>query len=496
MTSNTCPPAPPGRRAPRAALAAALLIATLGVAFGRAIGHAEQPPHDKGAPAPAKNVALPSVAPLAAQVMPSVVSIEVDEAVKPDEEDQSDDAPGALPFFRHDRRQPQPRRHAHGLGSGVVLDSKGLILTNAHVVEDATTIRVTVDHADGSEVTMRGKVIGIATEYDVALVETEKALDAPAASLGDSDALQIGDWVMAIGNPFGLPHSASVGIISAKNRRDVMPSGREGIYNFLQTDASINPGNSGGPLINMHGEVVGLNSAMTASGQGIGFAIPINMVRAILPQLKSTGHFARSWLGVKVQPMTPELAQTFGLDNPRGVLVSDVMPESPAAAAGFKPGDIILEFEGKKLQQASDLTLAASMAGVGKNVSMVVLRNGKSEAKSIKLGAFPQTDTSPTPPAATGKEGLGLQLMDITPELRQRLDLPPGAGVLVRAVAADSGAASAGIERGDVIRTINGEPVSSSKQLQERIKAIKTGQVFRLQVSREDSEFFAALRKP
>jgi serine protease Do len=262
---------------------------------------------------------VPDFAALATQVVPAVVAINVEQKVRVSRRGGGRFRDPFDFFFRPFGGEIPHEFHNRGLGSGFVIRADGLILTNYHVVENADSIEVVLTHADGSERTMSAKVLGTAPEYDVALIQTEEKTDAPVAFLGNSDSINIGDWVMAVGNPFGLSHSVSVGIISAKERREIAPSGRRGVYDFLQTDASINPGNSGGPLINMKGEVIGINTAINAAGSGIGFAIPINMVKQMLPDLKAKGRFARSWIASTFRASTKNSPNRSGLKRRRAL---------------------------------------------------------------------------------------------------------------------------------------------------------------------------------
>ncbi|MEL6340935.1 MAG: PDZ domain-containing protein, partial [Myxococcota bacterium] len=315
--------------------------------------------------------------------------------------------------------------------------------------------------------------------------------------LGDSNTMEIGDWVMAIGNPFGLDHSVSVGIISAKGRRDIMPSGRRGLYDFIQTDAAINPGNSGGPLINMRGEVVGINTAINAAGTGIGFAIPVNMVKAMLPDLKDKGRFARSWIGIRIQSLSDDLATSYGLKRPKGALVSEVVPGGPGARAGLRDGDIILEFDGKPIRESSDLPLYASMAGVGKKVDMTVWRDTKRAKFSITLAAYPKSDqvlASSGPVEKSAK--LGITINDITPELRRKFSLEERSGVVVVDVERGSVADDAGMQPGDVILGVNGRDLSRARQFAEIVKSSKRNAFLRIKVARGGGQMFIAVRKP
>ncbi len=442
---------------------------------------------------------LPQLADLAEKLVPSVVSIQVEVGGRRVAQQPQD----PLDFFRGFGRgapgqEPEPR--GRGLGSGFLIDASGLILTNNHVVEDARSIEVTFATADGSERTLKATLVGTAPEYDVALVKTTEPPNAPAMVLGDSEAVRIGDWVLAIGNPFGLEHSVSVGIISAKQRRDIAPSGRAGLYDFLQTDASINPGNSGGPLINMRGEVIGINSAINAQGQGIGFAIPIDMVKGMLPQLRE-GRFTRSWVGVRIQPLTRELAESFGMKDEHGVLVAELVDNGPAAAAGVKQGDVILEFDGKKLVRSSDLPLYASMAGVGKSVPVTVWRNGERKALSVKLEAFPEDAVRAKQQGKPTDEGeadgsVGLSVVDLTSGLRDQLKAKALEGAVVQAIAPGSVASRAGFQQGDVIVNVQGKAITSARDVIAQVKSVKSGQPIRFQIERQGVTIFVAFAKP
>ena len=447
---------------------------------------------------------VPDFRALAQQVIPAVVSIGVEQRVKmapgmPGGR-MGPGGPGQDPFdfFHRYFGGDIPREyHNRGLGTGFVIDANGLILTNFHVVEDADSIEVTLTGADGTEHKVNAKTLGTAPEYDVALLQTDAKLTTTLAYLGDSDTTQIGDWVMAVGNPFGLSHSVSVGIISAKERREIAPSGRHGLYNFLQTDASINPGNSGGPLVNMRGEVIGINSAINAAGAGIGFAIPINMVKEMLPDLKSKGRYTRSWIGIKIQALTPELAQSYGLKKTAGALVSEVVPGGPAAEAQLKEGDVILTFDGKELRSSSDLPLFASMAGVGKKVPLKVWREGKELAVQVKLSEFPDDAVARgAAPGAADSGELGMVVADITPALQQQLGLEAARGVVVKDLEEGGVAARAGLRPGDVVQSINGKDITSARTMAELVRKAKAGDMLRLKVSRQGAGMFVAIRKP
>ncbi|MEJ2698685.1 MAG: Do family serine endopeptidase [Desulfuromonadales bacterium] len=310
---------------------------------------------------------VPDFVALAKELKPAVVNVSTSKVVKPKRPrlpgPQSPDNDFFDQFFnRFFQGQPTVPRKERSLGSGFIISPDGYILTNEHVVDGADEIKVRLD--DGRSFT--AVVKGQDQKLDIALLKIDAGGDLPVARLGDSDALQVGEWVMAIGNPFGLSETVTVGIVSAKGR--VIGAGP--YDNFIQTDASINPGNSGGPLFDSQGRVVGINSAIVSGGQGIGFAIPINAVKAILPQLKKTGHVVRGWLGVTIQPMTPQLAESFGLKEAKGALVSEVVKDSPAERAGIRRGDIIVSLQGKEVENVSDLPrLVAAIPGWQKNRS-------------------------------------------------------------------------------------------------------------------------------
>jgi serine protease Do len=437
---------------------------------------------------------VPDFAALARQVIPAVVSIQVQQRAQRQQALPSVEGPGERrPFFHGNPHELRPNT---GIGSGLLVRSEGLILTNNHVVEDAESIEVTLVGQNGAERVLAAKVLGTAPDYDIALVQTLDDARAPIAYLGDSDKMDIGDWVMAVGNPFGLSHSVSVGIISAKERREVTPSGRTGLYDFLQTDASINPGNSGGPLVTMRGEVIGINTAINAQGAGIGFAIPINMVKGMLSDLKTKGSYTRSWIGIKIQPLTAELAQSYGLAQSVGALVSEVVPQSPAQDAGIREGDVLLQFDGKPLRHSSDLPLFASMAGVGKEVRVTLWRDRREQVVGVKLTEFPRDTPTPRSDAAREESRLGLTAADITEELRAEFELGGARGVVLREVEPAGPADRAGVKPGDVALSLNGAPVTTARAFAEAVRATPSGGLLRLQVRRGEGRLYVAIRKP
>lgn len=354
-------------------------------------------------------------------------------------------------FFKRFFGEEGPREfRRQGLGSGFVISSDGYIVTNNHVVENAAEIKVVM--ADKKQ--YRAKLIGSDKKTDIALLKVEPEGSLPAAHFGDSDALRVGDWVIAIGNPFGFGHTVTAGIVSAKGR--IIGAGP--YDDFIQTDASINPGNSGGPLFNLRGEVVGINTAIVALAQGIGFAIPMNMARRLIEQLRESGTVKRGFMGVVLQDLTPELAKQFGLKEPKGALVADVEEGSPADKGGLRRGDIVLEFEGKAVEDRHDLARMVAATEVGKVARLRVRRGADLHELKVQVTRFPEERLTS---AREVEKTLGLTVQDLTPELAKRLDVPTDSGVLVSAVEPQSPAARAGIRRGDLILEVNRRPVQS-----------------------------------
>jgi len=322
---------------------------------------------------------------VAEQVTPSVVNISTVTTGKGRAPNELFRPFGNDPYFRDffDRFfEGMPRRRQQtSLGSGVVIDKTGLILTNNHVVKDADEINVRFANKQEA----KGKVVGTDGKTDLAVIRVNAKEDLPVARLGNSDTLRVGEWAIAIGNPFGLDHTLTVGVVSATGRSEVGVAAYE---NFIQTDASINPGNSGGPLLNARGEVIGINTAIVASGQGIGFAIPINMARRVMDDLVKKGKVTRGWLGVGVQPLTPELSKSFGVSGD-GVLVNQVMPKSPAEAAGLKVGDLILSVDGKVIKDPRELQRVIADAEIGKTIALTVLREKQQRTVNVRVGEMP-----------------------------------------------------------------------------------------------------------
>lgn len=370
-------------------------------------------------------------------------------------------------FERFFRRRP-PRDDARASGSGVIVDPRGFILTNNHVVENAAEVEVRLSDDRKFPAT----IVGRDPKSDLAVLKVDAGSAAlPVAELGDSDKLRIGQWAIAIGNPFGLDRTVTAGIISATGRTRVGVATYEA---FIQTDASINPGNSGGPLLNLDGKVIGINTAIVSSGQGIGFSIPINMAKDIMGQLMAKGRVVRGWLGIAIQDLTPELAAGFGVKPGSGVLVSDVMKDSPAEAGGLKSGDIITDFGGATIKDVTDLQKRVAAVEPGRPSPMIVIRDKNKTTLTIKIGEQPGETTVAAAPAPK-EEMLGLKVELVTPETAQRFKLTAKSGVLVTEVANGSSGEAAGIRPGDVILEVNRKPIPSIEAFKSTIAAAKPG---------------------
>ena len=332
-----------------------------------------------------------------------------------------------------------------------------------------------------------GKVVGRDPKTDLALVKIEGASDLHPLKLGNSEELKVGSWVVAVGSPFGLEQTVTAGIISAKGR--MIGSGP--YDNFIQTDASINPGNSGGPLVNMKGEVVGINTAIMAEGQGIGFAIPVNMAKEMAAQLQNKGHVTRGWLGVTIQEVTPELAKSFGLKENKGALVAQVGPGSPAEKAGIEQGDIILAFDGQAISDSKDLPRIVASTVVGKMVTVKLSREGKVMDRSLNVGELEEkVDRAKAP---SSQKSLGVSVQDLTPEIAQGLGLKNAGGVVVAQVEAGSPAAEAGLQTGDVIREVNRKPVKNADDFVQKLEKAQGQGTFLFSIQRGENHLFAAV---
>ena len=365
---------------------------------------------------------------------------------------------------------PMPSPPLHGQGTGVIVDADGIIATNNHVVAGAKRLEVTLQ--DGRK--LAAEVVGSDPETDLALLRV-KEKDLPVAKLGDSTLLEPGDWVVAVGNPFGLDHTVTVGVVSATGRSGIGVASYE---NFIQTDAAINPGNSGGPLLNLDGEVIGINTAIRTSNggsDGISFAIPSATLAKVLPELVADGKVSRGYLGITLQPLTPELAKSFGVDSARGALISEVVPDTPAAKAGLRPGDIVRSIQGKDVRDHRELSEAVAALEPGTEAELVLLRDGKKKELTVELGERPAKDAlaqrETHPPR--GAEGFGLRLGDVPRGMAQELELEGGA--LVREVAPDSAAARAGLQPGEVILSVDEHEITSAEDAVERLREADSG---------------------
>jgi serine protease Do len=390
-------------------------------------------------------------------------------------------------FFERFFRDQIPKDfRQQSLGTGVIIDKEGFILTNNHVVEMADEIKVKL--ADEKE--FLAKIIGRDQKTDLALIKIESDKPLSPLPLGDSDQLDVGEWVVAIGNPFGLGNTVTAGIVSAKYRQ----IGQSSYDNYIQTDASINPGNSGGPLLNTSGEVVGINTAIfsqSGGNIGIGFAIPINMAKDLLPQLK-TGKVVRGWLGVMIQKITPELKQKLDLKDEKGALVADVTPGGPAEKAGIQRGDVIVNFNGKEIKEMSELPYVVASTPVGKSVNVQVFRKGQKKSFEIKIAEL--KDEKEAPVVTEAKPRLGMTVEDLTPELAKNFGLSEARGVVVVQVEDGSSAAEAGLRAGDVILEIDQSPVKDVKDFGRKIESYKAGDTVLVLAKRRGATVFLTLK--
>lgn len=440
---------------------------------------------------------LPDFTELVEEAAPGVVNISTSRTV------QRSSAPGFEGFggqeipeiFRHffGDSLPTPPNGGEGrseqrqsLGSGFVISEDGYVMTNAHVVQDADEILVRLN--DRRE--LSAEVIGSDPQTDVALLKIE-ATDLPTLSLGDSDDLKVGEWVAAIGSPFGFDHSVTAGIVSAINR--TLP--RDAYVPFIQTDVAINPGNSGGPLFNLEGEVVGINSQIfTRSGgfMGVSFAIPINVAMDVAEQLREDGRVNRGWLGVMIQPVSQDLAESFGMDNAIGALIADLDPEGPAAQGGLQAGDVILEVNGEEVERSSTLPRLIGRGAPGTEVELTLMRDGEEVTESVELGSWPDAEQPQAQANSNDQTRLGVMVAEIDEAMREQLNI--SGGVEVRQVEPDSVAANAGIQPGDVLVSIDHRSVSSSEELVSIVEELPTDRAIPIRLFREGRSLFVALR--
>ncbi len=384
-------------------------------------------------------------------------------------------------FFGNKKKK---KFRSQSLGSGFIINKDGYMLTNAHVVKDADDIKVTLSN----DKVYKAKIIGLDEKTDIALIKIDAWADLPVVYLGDSDGLKVGEWVVAIGNPFGLEHTVTAGIVSAKGR--VIGAGP--YDNFIQTDASINPGNSGGPLFNLKGEVIGINTAIIPGGQGIGFAIPIKMAKDILSDLKQEGKVIRGWLGVMIQKVTPGIAKSFNLEGNKGALVSGVIPDSPASAAGIKRGDIIIKYDGEDIDEYSELSRLAARTHPGTTVDVLILRGGKEVMVKVKLSRFPQKNISLLRNGIGSK--LGIKVKPINDMIREQFDIPPDeTGLIVTYVEEGETDDDTKLAVGDIIEEVERQPVETVEEFESILKKKKAGSSVLLLVKRKDITTYIVL---
>src|SRR5579864_1253367 len=448
---------------------------------------------------PAEGPSRTGFAPVVKSVLPDVVNISTSKVVKASDRNQFDVPDGMPPFFQQffgqqfgpnsENRTPRQRdQREDSLGSGVIVSPDGYILTNNHVIDGATDVRVTL--ADKRQ--LKAKVVGTDPKTDIAVLKVEGS-GFPAITIGDSSKVQVGDYALAIGDPFGVGQTVTMGIISAMNRGNL---GIEDYEDFIQTDAPINPGNSGGALINDRGELVGINTAILSGGsggnEGIGFAIPINMARNVMSQILDHGKVDRAYLGIMVQDITPGISKAMNLKNMKGVLVGDVSPAGPAKKSGVQRGDVILEVNGKPMEDSRELRNSISMMNPDSTVKLKLLRNGNPSDVSVKLGDLPSDkEQAKTEEGSSDKALNGVTVENLDAQTARQLGLPAATvGVVVTDIDPASSLASAGLRRGDVIQEVNHQPVRNVMQFEEAMR--KAGDHPLLLVNRQGSTLFLA----
>ncbi|WP_309897272.1 trypsin-like peptidase domain-containing protein [Archangium sp.] len=479
---------------PRGAFAGALILTLPLLAPAQP---ASTPANNALQPATREAQALPSLAPLVESVKGAVVNVDVQAKASMSEGGEN---PLMDRFFgggggggpRGQRREPVRQ----GAGSGFIIDSKGLVLTNNHVIEGAVSIRVRLD--DGRS--FDAEIVGRDPLTDVALLRLKGKVDGlPTVKLGDSDGMRVGDWVVAIGNPFGLASSVSSGILSAR-ARDI----HSGPYDdFLQTDAAINPGNSGGPLFNLKGEVVGINTAIVGGGTGIGFAVPSNLVKALLPQLEKDGAVTRAWLGIGIQDLTGDLAKALALPVNAGAIVSEVNDNSPASKAGLRSDDVIVSIDGRKVASGGELTRTVALKKPGSTSTLDVFRDGKRQELKVQLGTRPDLEGLGLrqKKGAEGEESskarVGVSLSNLDPRMVERTGMKSAKGALVTDVLPGSPAESAQLEPGMVVVEVDRKPVGSAEELAKTIRKAPAGSTLLLRVEvPRGGRYLRALRVP
>ena len=422
---------------------------------------------------------------VAKKVKPSVVAIRSERTVTVGPGGGEDFFKGT-PFedFFKEHGGPPVKRKQMGEGSGVIVDAQGYILTNYHVVAGAE--KISIHLFDGRE--LKGTVRGTDPRTDLAVVHVEAA-DLRIAALGDSEKLQVGEWAIAVGSPFGLEETVTVGVISAKGRSGL---GTGTYEDFLQTDASINPGNSGGPLVNIDGEVIGINAMIIQPGQGIGFAIPINLAKTIMQELIKTGKVVRPWVGIGLQDITPDLMKFFNLKEKEGALVSQVYSGSPAEKAGLKVGDVAIEVDGVMIKGSQDVVREVLKKKVGQKVNFVILRDGKRTEVSLTTAQMPEK-IGERGPAKPVREWFGLRVSNVTPDIAKQMGLTKTEGVVITGVEPNSVAQGAGLKAGDIILEVNRQKIFNQNDYRSAVEKAKPDEGVLFLIDRAGSAFFVTL---
>ena len=429
---------------------------------------------------------------IAKSVSPAVVTITSQSVVK-----YKDPFSQMFPEeFRRFFSVPEQDMIRQGLGSGVIVNPKGYILTNHHVIKDADEINVVIDKKDYA-----AEVVGSDSKTDIAVIKID-AEDLPTVNFGDSDKLEVGEWVLAIGSPIAeiLEKTVTAGIVSAKGRSRLNISGGEITYqDFIQTDAAINPGNSGGALVNLNGELIGINTAIVGQANiGIGFAIPVNMAKWVMDQLITEGKVVRGWLGVYIQSLDGAMAEAFNLEDASGAIVNEVMDDSPAKEAGIKAKDIILQVDEHKITSSDELSRIIASYKPGSKVDIKLLRDGKQKTVTVKLAKRPdeEGESEETEEKEDTATRIGIHVQNITDELARRFDLEEHGGVIISEIDQGSVAARAGLRRGDVVLEANQEPVDSAKSFKRQLEGLKEGDTILLYIKRAERKFFIGLKVP
>jgi len=453
---------------------------------------------ERKTPVIVRNGDLPSFADLVEVLKPSVVNISTTNVVKPrgffrgPKSPYGENDPFEDFFKRFFGNAPQQEFKRQGLGSGFVITEDGYVVTNNHVIDRAEDIEVILEN--GKKYT--AEIIGKDPKTDLAVLKIDPEESLTAVQFGNSEDLRIGDWVMAIGNPFGLGYTVTAGIVSATGRS----LGLGAYDDFIQTDAPLNPGNSGGPLFNLSGEVIGVNTAIAARGQGIGFSIPINLASSVINQLKDNGKVVRGWLGVIIQEITPEIAESIGLESTNGALIADVSPDSPASNAGLKRGDVVIKFNGEDIEDFSDLTRFVGVAKPDSDVTLTVLREDKNKKLEeieikVKLGELKdQVQRKDSKEEVDSK--LGLNVREITPQLVNKFNLDQESGVVIVNVARGSKAFEAGFRSGDVIVSIDKNKILNIEDYNKVVKEIEKDKLALFLVKRAGNTYYIGYRFP